>query len=229
MARELVFEDNFTSLNKNVWSLRGTAYTPGTMHSKASWEAVKISGGKLRLLAKPVSEGVFINGHIGTEGSVEVRKGSYVEASMRFHPYLGSHASLWLQTPLPYSVGRPEIDVCEYFGIKNPERKTPANMWNCVYYRDNDEDPLLTWRETTQDTLQTRWSKIYHTYGLLWDNTGYTFYIDKKEVGHTNVGESDIPKYLVLSMITRDYEIANYRADMVDTYKLSVDWVRVWA
>lgn len=223
---DLVFEDNFDNLDKTKWALRGSAYTPGTMHAKSSWEAVKISGGKLRLLAKPQGDN-FINGHIGTEASFQFQYG-YAEANMRFHPYLGSHASFWLQSTAPYAVNRPEIDVAEYFGVKNPERKSGCNMWHCVYYRDNNEDPLLSWKDNTQDSLATRWSKVYHKYGVLWAPDGYTFYIDRVPVAFTAQGKSDVPKYLVLSILTRDYEIPDYRRDEADTYKLSVESVRVW-
>jgi len=87
---------------------------------------------------------------------------------------------------------------------------------------------LQHWKEHTPDTLGARWSADYHTYGVEWSPAGYKFFVDGKQTHATLRGASTTPKYLVFSMLTRDYEIPNYRLDEADSYKLSVDWVRVW-
>lgn len=226
-CEKLVFEDTFETLNKDVWSLRNTVPAPDTL-SVGSWDSVRIVYDKLRLFAKPQPDGTFLNGHVGTQGTFEFTYG-YAEARMKFHPYKGSHSAFWLQAAQsPYTPKNSEIDIAEYFGLSNPERSTPANLWNNVYYRDDITGPILGVKKYEEDTLATRWSNDFHTYGCLWTTWAYKFYVDGVQVNQINAGLSNTPKFLVLSMITRDFEAPDFRYDMTDTYKLMVDYVRVW-
>ena len=72
----------------------------------------------------------------------------------------------------------------------------------------------------------------FHTFGLLWDETGYTFYIDGKEVGKSDANPSDCPEFILISTEVVGYRSAERRA--TDTAKEAVgdtflvDYVRVF-
>jgi beta-glucanase (GH16 family) len=212
--------------------LRGTETNDSQTYANSAWSASTISGEKLRLkiINDPATPGHLLSSHIGTQGKFEFTHG-YAEARMRFHPYHGSHAAFWLQSPNPYSVGRPEIDVVEYFGAHNPDRKSGVNVFHQVYFRDDNSGPVRNMRLVTNDVLDfnTRWYKEFHNFGVKWTSDDYEFYIDGRMVGHINTGvPDDSPKYLVFSNLVRDYEYPDIADHPLDSYKTAVEYVRVW-
>lgn len=228
-SKTLVFEDNFNTLNQDVWSIRASKNTD---YSKAAWSAVSVQGGRLRLRVVPLHNERFAIGHIGTRPNKNATGFQFtyglVEARMRFQPYSGSHSALWAQSRIPYTVNRPELDVAEYSGVRNPDRKRPTNLWHNVFYRDDNLGPLLKSQDPTPDTRANRWSDDFHVYGMEWTALGYTFLVDGQVVSTALVGLSTEPKYLVLSHLVADYERAHFNYDNIRSYKLVVDWVRVW-
>ena len=227
----LVFEDNFTRFDRSVWSLRGQeVWGDNQAHAESSYEAYKISGEMLRmiLVPDPDTPGDVLIPHYGTQYSFQFFQG-YAEARMRFYPYHGMHAAFWLQSEGPYERGRPEIDVAEYFGAHNPERKTGINLYSNVYYRDEPGTEILGKQIYTNSVeFGANWYQEFHNYGVLWTDDGYEFFIDGKSTGQITGVIDTSPKYLVLSNLVRDYEWPHIAEHPLDTYKTSVDWVRVW-
>jgi hypothetical protein len=117
--------------------------------------------------------------------------------------------------------------VVEYFGAHNPERKSGINVYHNVYYRDEPGDILNKKIVTNSKTFGANWQD-WHRYGLLWNDLGYHFFIDRKLVGTISGVSDNSPKYLVLSNLVRDYEWPYIAEHPLDTYKTSVDYVRVW-
>ena len=52
----------------------------------------------------------------------------------------------------------------------------------------------------------------YHTFGMLWEKTGYTFYIDGKESGHIDGPVSHRPQFILLSAEVNGYRKPPYTA-----------------
>ena len=47
----------------------------------------------------------------------------------------------------------------------------------------------------------------YHTLGMLWEEAGYTFYVDGKEDGHSDAPVSHIPQFILISTEVSGYRI----------------------
>lgn len=181
----------------------------------------------MRLLHDAQTPGNVLTANIGTPDTFLFQYG-YAEARIRFYPYHGMHAGFWLQSPGPYEIGHPEIDVVEYFGAHVPERARGINVYQTVYYR-NVEGPVLNKRIVTNSTtFDANWYKEYHDFGVGVYPEGYEFRIDGELTGILDGVTDTSEKYLVLSNLIRDYEYPYIAEHPFDTYKTSVDFVRVW-
>ena len=75
---------------------------------------------------------------------------------------------------------------------------------------------------------------VFHTFAMLWDDTGYTFYIDGEEDGHADGPISGVPEFILISTEAGGYRSADHRpteeakaaAAAGDTFL--VDYVRVF-
>ena len=56
----------------------------------------------------------------------------------------------------------------------------------------------------------------------------YEFYIDGRHTGTITKGLSDTPKYVVFSMLARDWENEDLKEHALDTYVMKVKWLKVW-
>lgn len=72
----------------------------------------------------------------------------------------------------------------------------------------------------------------WHRFGMLWDETGYTFYVDGKENGHISDYVSHIPEFILISTEVKGYRFEDRQPvkeafDAIgDTF--IVDYVRVF-
>lgn len=73
---------------------------------------------------------------------------------------------------------------------------------------------------------------VFHRFGVLWDEDGYTFYVDGIEVGKTNKNPSDCPEFILITTEVNGYRSKEHRPtkeafDAIgDTFL--VDYVRVF-
>lgn len=252
---EANFTDEFAggSLG-HVWSHRGTGYNPKGLRrcSKGSSKAAKVGGGTLQLSvlldkAKKKKQcvakrgngkkiGKFkyrLNGHVATQGQVSLRYG-VVAARMKFQKSAGQHASFWLQPNVhnpkakDATTGGAEIDVIEWFGtggkesgltsfIYHPSKKGPVKVGG---FLKNDQQFLAN--------KSDKWWKSYHVFSVEWTPAAYVFRIDGKESLRITKGISAVPQFLILSMLSSDYELPKLKNEKKLPQKFNVDWVRVW-
>ena len=64
-------------------------------------------------------------------------------------------------------------------------------------------------------------------FSVEWTPESYIFRIDGHETFRTSKGVSGQPEYLILSLLSSDYELANLDEDKLPQ-AMSVDWVRYW-
>jgi beta-glucanase (GH16 family) len=187
----------------------------GTALDRLSWNA--LSEPRRDALSTPdavtVRNGLLtITTWTGTE--VEALYG-YFEARIRFNTAPGNWCAFWLVadtvgTPLgdPGTAGV-EIDVVEH-------RVTDQGGWDAL----RDMVALV----------QGEW----HTYGVLWTETGYTFYVDEAPLWTTAAALSHRPEYLLLTCEVEDASWAGfvppagYGARTTSAARMEVDWVRAW-
>jgi hypothetical protein len=74
---------------------------------------------------------------------------------------------------------------------------------------------------------------VYHRFGVRWDETGYTFYVDGVEDGHVDQFQTARPEFILISTEVRGYRKTEERLPMPEAYDaigdtFMVDYVRVF-
>jgi beta-glucanase (GH16 family) len=169
----------------------------------------------------PEHPGKWLTGHVGTLGRREFTYG-YFETRAKFPPLRGVLSAFWLQTTEDYIVGQAEIDVAECMGR--------SAVWHNVYWRlagmgpGEFAPPVKLETDLGGPGAQAQW----HTYGLDWRPDSYDFYIDGRLVATTNLGLSDRPKFLALSIKLPDYMLRLFDPEHARDYKARFKYVKVW-
>jgi beta-glucanase (GH16 family) len=237
-----------------AWQHRGQMYNPwgGRNASMGSPAAVTVADGALRLsvLADPArADEVFttqdaegnttgsyayrLNGHVSTESSFDFQYG-VAAARMKFQRLPGQHVSFWMQ-PRGYGdqestpVGA-EIDVVEWFGKQGGRQCMAANIYPHPEYEN--KSAAFGGRIANPDRFLSsksdHWWSGYHVFSVEWTPTEYVFRIDGHETLRTSGGVSHHPEYLILSMLSSDYELGSLGGDEHLAQHAYVDWVQVW-
>ena len=171
-----------------------------------------------------ITGGVKSMGKFGfTYGKVECRALS--------NPWVGNFPAIWMM-PEDQSAGWPdcgEIDIWEV--IDTDERSYHTIHSNWTYDLGNKNNP------TSSFNLAVPLDR-YHTYGLEWDETSLTWFVDGKKVGTyskstqanvLNQGQWPFDKHfhLILNQSVGNGAWAA-NADVSHTYETRFDWVRVY-
>lgn len=220
-GKTLAFDDRFNR-PKPAWSTRGVDFTDTSTRARADDSCARVVDGEMVLSVQtdPATPGAYLTGHVGTEHAREFTYG-YFETKAKFPPLRGAHAAFWLQTTEDYIPGQAEIDVAECFG-------RPA-VWHNVFWREPGQNAgeFNSHKQVTdlgRDGAQSSW----HVYGLDWQPDRYAFYVDGALVATTTVGLSDRPKFLVLSLLVKDFEVDLLDPARLRDYRARFKYVRVW-
>jgi beta-glucanase (GH16 family) len=232
----LAWQDEFDG---NALGDSWTALSARRLDAIATPDAVTVHDGLLTLTTYTDASGRHHTGFIGTQGIVELTYG-YFEARIRFNDSPGGWCAFWIDSP---TNGKPmgdpgkagvEIDVVEH-------RATDDGGWTAL----RDMVALnLNWdrTESSRQNVQVVLSLpgnapiqgAWHVYGVLWTETGHTFYIDDLPVWTTDAAISHRSEYLQLTCEVADASWAGYvpaggyGSRATSTTKMEVDWVRVW-
>jgi Glycosyl hydrolases family 16 len=233
-----------------TWRTRIPFYNPwgGRTCAKGSPEAAQTQGGALVLSSLPdrtmpspctayrsdgTPLGAFpyrLNGHVSTEGVADFQYG-VAAARMRLQRNAGQHAAFWLQPrgllpdrPTPWGA---EIDVIEWFG-----EGAGGGMASNVYHPVAGEKAKVGGRigggaERFLAGRSDSWWGNYHVFSVEWTPSEYVFRIDGHETWRTDQGVSHHPQFLILSLLSSDYELPNAHDPRVPEHTY-VDWVQFW-
>lgn len=152
----------------------------------------------------------------------------YYECRCRLQQMEGWWSAFWLQSPIigasldPKMTGS-EVDIMESF---HPGEIKPHNVFTGGYGLDMQ-------RRKAGGTMMVD-KEEFHTFGVLWTEEGYTFYVDGVEDGRVTENVSAIPQFILISTETRGYRFEDHRptkeaylaAQSGDTFL--VDHVRVF-
>lgn len=150
----------------------------------------------------------------------------YYECRCRMQQKEGWWCAFWIQSPVigasldPADTGV-EIDIMESF---HPGRIAMHNVYTCGYGPDMK-------RNKVGDKLELDESE-FHRFGLLWDETGYTFFVDGKEDGKISADITARPEFILISTEVRGYRFEDHQPiqeaydNVGDTFL--VDYVRVF-
>jgi beta-glucanase (GH16 family) len=218
---KLVWSDEFdgTTLDMKKWDYRNLGPRRDAINVK---ETVTLDGrGHLRLTTKKVGD-TYHTAMIGTQGNFETTFG-YFECRAKLQTQFGHWSAFWLQTPTMAdplnnpAVAGTEIDIYEYH--KKLGRDVVVHNLHWDGYKKNHKK---AGGKATVPGL----SKGWHTFGLLWTEKAYVFYVDGKETWRTNIAISHRAEYIILSLEVGKWAGDIAKAKLPDS--LYVDYVRVY-
>ncbi len=251
-APDFVDEFSGTALGA-AWSHRGQDYNAAGLRrcSKGSPQAVQVASGTVRLsvIRDPARSeqctayrangdviGDFsyrLNGHISTAGQQDLTYG-VVAARIRFQQPPGQHGAFWLQPSVPVpgatsaADGGAEIDVVEWFGAGLPSGGLSASVY---YPTSSGQAKAGGWIANLGSYLGGKndsWWSRYHVFSVEWSPSGYVFRVDGRETWRTSLGVSERPEYLILSLLSSDYELPGLGGEDRLPQHMYVDWVQFW-
>ena len=154
------------------------------------------------------------------------KKYGYFECRCRLQQTDGWWSAFWVQSPMngasldPATSGT-EIDIMECF---KPGDIAAHNAFTGGYGLDM--------KRATVGGVKGLKKEEFHRFGMLWDENGYTFYIDGREDGHIGEYVSHIPEFILISTEVKGYRSESHKPtesafnSVGDTF--SVDYVRVF-
>ena len=158
------------------------------------------------------------------------QKYGYFECRCRLQQMLGWWSAFWIQSPmigatLDPAVSGSEIDVMECF---KPGVVHRHNVFTGGYGKDMKH-------AFVGGGFEHEDKEAFHRFGVLWDETGYTFYVDGKEDGHISDYISHCPEFILISTEVKGYRHADHQPipeaweaiKAGDTFL--VDYVRVFS
>lgn len=249
---KLVWSDEFdgAALNSSKWDYRLSMM--GKMHPAWTDKGVKLDGNSnavftlmkdengnpvssqlqtgYNFMDQPVESTTFGGDHLQWNiGKLKENKYlhgyGYYECRCRLQQKDGWWSAFWIQSPVigasldPADTGV-EIDIMEAF---RPGSIAAHNVFTGGYGLDMKNS------HTGGMELDP---KEFHRFGLLWDETGYTFYIDGKEDGKITDKLTGRPEFILISTEVIGYRHADHKAvqeaydNEGDTFL--VDYIRVF-
>ena len=199
----------------------GVAPDPSRTGSACTWSLNGRSG----------THPYMLNTQLATRDTFDFTYG-YAAVRMKMHLDKGMHASFWLQPANWYTPGDPskgtEIDVAEFFGRTKKDSHIAAFVhWydaDNVHHKLGSKFPYANRLKKRAET----WSDSYHVFSVEWTADAYVFRVDGREFWRQTEIVSRAPEYLLLSMLTSDYELEKLTARTM-RQRAKVDWVRVWS
>lgn len=157
-----------------------------------------------------------------------LHKYGYYECRCRLQKMPGWWSAFWVQSP---SIGCDPDP--EFAGIENDimESFEPGKIiQHSNHYSGYGDDHKCAWDGKGLDLDK----EVFHTFGMLWDENGYIFYVDGKEDGRVPAPVSRRPEFILISTEVKGYRTqlrgpepeAFEAARAGDTFL--VDYVRVF-
>ncbi|OIN57372.1 glycoside hydrolase family 16 protein [Arsenicibacter rosenii] len=216
-----VWQDEFngTALDLTKWEYRQAGVVRNL--GRVAKETVSLDGKGNLVIQLLKTDGEYKIGQIGTEKTYKTKYG-YYECRARMNHEPGPHVAFWLQSPTlgkylndPVRSGT-EIDIFEY------HRKEPTTVHHNLHWDGYGTDHKTTGQKTTTPSIETG----FHTFGLLWTEKEYVFYVDGKETWRTTTAVSNVDEYIILSLELTGWGGDPAKATLPD--EVVYDYVRVY-
>jgi beta-glucanase (GH16 family) len=237
-APEPTFVDEFDELDDAAWATRDQGYTGVRLCSRASDDAAEVEDGALRLSVlddpkrgdcrvKGKKYAYRLNGHLGSAYSF---KYGHAAARIKFQEQRGQHGAFWLQGFGAEPTGDAEltgaeIDVIEYFGDDHPD----GGLTSFVYWHPTAKGKTAGGWLPDPGQYGDDWSSKYHVFSVEWTPKKYVFRIDGQVTDTITQGVSGQSEFLILSLLSSDYELQHLDGEDKLPQQMDVDWVKVWA
>ena len=138
--------------------------------------------------ADPEEDGKYLAGAVWSRGIFEQARG-YFECRVRLQQSPGFWSAFWLYTSEQRNLGEgakngAEIDIYESYKV------TGGHINHAIHYDGYGEHHRIVKQSTAYTTC---YDYQYHTFGLLWTENEYIWYIDGKEVWRLSEGDEEFP------------------------------------
>lgn len=211
VGKKLAFSEDFSGekLDETKWTVSGP-------REVLSFVKVGKDGSALRIGLKSGADMIQTNA-VSTRGKFSQQYG-YFEASIRFNATEGHMGT---------------------FRIVSDDEKTPPSI--NVTFGCGGKDRIVPWARSLLESGQQDFrpekqlppmkageaSKKFHTYGFLWTEKGYTWFIDGKPIHKLDRKEYTRPMNVTLThrILEEDRPKLNLKSLPDD---IDIDWVKVW-
>lgn len=216
----LVWSDEFSgdALDMQKWGYRDLGPRRDAVNVK---ETVRLNGEGHLVLTTRRSGDAYHTAMIGTQGKFETTFG-YFECRVKLQEQVGHWSAFWLQSP---SLGQPlsdpaqagtEIDIFEY--LRREEDLVHHNLHWDGYGEHH--------KHAGVDVRVPGLGEGWNTFGLLWTDSEYVFYVNGQETWRTDKAVSARDQYVILSLEVGKWAGDIREAELPD--RLYVDYVRVY-
>ncbi len=231
----LVFEDEFegNALNTNVWDYRGSGPRRGGFNAESQ---VKVENGKMIMTGEYQTDGTYGEGWYTAMIKLKERycKG-YFEIRCILNEGSGFWSAFWLQADAPYTasiskggIGGAEIDIMESYNDETHKRYNSIGQTIHCAGVDGVQEGYQSERlgYYTGNNIHQE----YNTYGLMWTDDEYIFYINGVETARSSFGNgvSQVAEDVIVSLeIPDETQLAALDKDTYHT-EFIVDYVRIY-
>ena len=210
-GKKLVFSDDFNGdkIDESKWTVSGA-------REVISFVKIGKEGSALRIGLKTGADMIQTNA-VSTRGKFSQQYG-YYEASIRFNATEGHMGTFRIVTDDEKTT--PSINVS--FGCAGKDR---INPWARASLESGQQD--FRPEKALPPMKSGDVSKKFHTYGLLWNEKSYTWFIDGKPVHKLERKEFTRPMHVTLThrILEEDRPKLNLKSLPDD---IDIDWVKVW-
>jgi beta-glucanase (GH16 family) len=232
----LVWEDGFDggALDPGKWVPQSGPRRDYQMTA----DAAQVRDGLLTIRTS-TSGGVHRSAFLTTLGRFETALG-YFEARIRFQDAPGEWCAFWLFSPTngvpkgdPAAAGV-EIDVVEHRVTDQGGWTALADMVAMNLNWDGYGPDMKNRQKVTALPGGAAVQGAWRTYGVLWTEDAYVFYVDGVELWRSTEAISRVPEAIQLTCEVQDRSWAGdvppggYGSRTASTTGMQVDWVRVW-
>lgn len=232
---EVAFVDEFEaeSLDLSVWDIRGNGPRRGGYNASSQ---VSVRNGNLVLTGEYLENGEYGDGWYAAAVKLKERyKEGYFEIKCICNDAPVFWSAFWIQADAPYTaeiskggIGGAEIDIIETIG--HGEKNSHNSVTHTIHCAGVDGEPEGFQSANLGKFYGNNIYKEYNTYGMMWNEDEYIFYVNGVETVRSSFGNgtSQVEEDVIVSLEFPDEE----KLSTLDkeTYKTEfiVDYVKIY-
>ena len=207
----VVFDDfDGDTLNPALWNCRGIGKQRCGFVAPSQ---IRVENGNLIISAEYLENGEFGPGWYSASVALNEWQeyGGYFEIKCRCNTEKGFWSAFWMQSAHSYDhdisaggIGGAEIDIFEAMSYDSTLKKNRDAVTQTIWYNGGDDDPDELDKVSVGAYYGSNIYDQYNTYGLMWTEDAYIFYINGVETARTSTAVSHAPEQLIMSLCIPD-------------------------
>ena len=227
---ELVFYDEFDGdeLDQSKWGYRATGVRRGGYFHP---DQVSVEGGNLVITGEYTTSDLGEGWHAGSVSLKEWYTYGYFEIRCIPNSSADFWSAFWLQSLQSYDhdlskggVGGAEIDIFETF--KGDGFGVRSSIFSTIHCNGHDDDAENLDSLRVATVFVPKLLTTYHTFGLMWTENEYIFFVDGKETARSSFGSgvSQAPEEVIVSLCLPD----EFTIDKSTKTRFLTDYVKIY-